>query len=60
MNRRKIYDGSSSSIIITIVILSFLSISDWIFMSYASFGRSEAYRRKPEDQHGISHCMNNS
>lgn len=46
-------DSSSSSIILTIIILSCLSISGWIFMSYALFGRSEAYRLKPDD-----HSMN--
>jgi hypothetical protein len=51
----EIHDTSTSSTIITIIILSFLSISGWIFMSYALFGRSEAYRTKPDDQHGISH-----
>ena len=51
----EIYDTSTSSTIITIIILSFLSISGWIFMSYALFGRSEAYHTKPDDQHGISH-----
>ena len=43
-------DSSSVSIILTIIILSCLSISGWIFMSYALFGRSEAYRSKPGDQ----------
>lgn len=43
------HDTSSSSIILTIIILSCLSISGWIFMSYALFGRSEAYRSKPDD-----------
>jgi len=52
--------ASSSSIIITIIILSFLSVSGWIFMSYALFGRSEAYRTKPEDQHGVAHPVNDS
>jgi hypothetical protein len=46
----EINDTSSYSIILTIIILSCLSISGWIFMSYALFGRSEAYRSKPEDQ----------
>ena len=41
--------SSSSGIILTIIILSILSISGWIFMSYTLFGRSEAYRTKPED-----------
>jgi hypothetical protein len=50
----EINDTSSSSIILTIIILSCLSISGWIFMSYALFGRSEAYRRKPEDDFGSS------
>ncbi|UJR33238.1 hypothetical protein I4U23_020693 [Adineta vaga] len=40
---------SSSGIILTIIILSLLSISGWIFMSYTLFSRSEAYRTKPED-----------
>ncbi|CAF1197631.1 unnamed protein product [Rotaria sordida] len=53
------HDTSSVSTIITIIILSFLSISGWIFMSYALFGRSEAYRTKPDDQYGISHSTNN-
>jgi hypothetical protein len=53
-------DGtSSSSTIITIIILSFLSISGWIFMSYALFSRSEAYRTKPDDQYGTSNHLNN-
>lgn len=43
-------DSSSLSIILTIIILSCLSILGWIFMSYALFGRSEAYRSKPGDQ----------
>lgn len=47
-------DGSSTGAIITIVILSFLSIFGWIFMSYALFGRSEAYRIKPDEHFGIS------
>lgn len=51
----EIYDTSASSTIITIIILSCLSIFGWIFMSYALFGRSEAYRTKPDDQHGSSH-----
>lgn len=42
-------DSSSLSIILTIIILSCLSISGWIFMSYALFGRSEAYRLKSDD-----------
>jgi hypothetical protein len=46
----EINDTSSSGIILTIIILSFLSVSGWIFMSYALFGRSEAYRSKPDDQ----------
>jgi len=56
----EIHDTSSSSTILTIIILSFLSISGWIFMSYALFGRSEAYRTKPDDQYGLSHHVNNS
>ncbi|CAF3170582.1 unnamed protein product [Rotaria socialis] len=56
----EIYNSSSLSIIITIVILSFLSISGWIFMSYTLFGRSEAYRAKPDDQFGSSNLTNNS
>ena len=56
----EIYDASSSSAILTIIILSFLCISGWIFMSYALFSRSEAYRRKPDDQYGVSHHVNNS
>ena len=60
----EIYDTSSSSssstTIITIIILSFLSISGWIFMSYALFGRSEAYRTKPDDQYGVSNHTDNS
>ena len=48
----EIDDTSSSGIILTIIILSFLSISGWIFMSYALFGRSEAYRSKPDDHNG--------
>jgi hypothetical protein len=48
----EIDDTSSSGIILTIIILSCLSISGWIFMSYALFGRSEAYRSKPDDQTG--------
>jgi Kef-type K+ transport system membrane component KefB len=56
----ELYDTSSSSTIITIAILSFLSIAGWIFMSYALFNRSEAYRTKPDDQHGVSHYMSNS
>ncbi|CAF1001531.1 unnamed protein product [Adineta steineri] len=55
----EIYDTSSSSTIITIIILSCLSISGWIFMSYALFSRSEAYRRKPDDQYGVSHYVDN-
>ncbi|CAF0853520.1 unnamed protein product [Rotaria sordida] len=51
---------SSFSIILTIIILSCLSISGWIFMSYALFGRSEAYRAKPEDQFGSSDPTNRS
>ena len=47
-------DGSSTGAIITIIILSFLSIFGWIFMSYALFGRSEAYRIKPDDHFAIS------
>jgi hypothetical protein len=56
----EINDTSSLSIILTIIILSCLSISGWIFMSYALFGRSEAYRTKPDDQYGLSHHVNNS
>ncbi len=56
----EIYDTSSFSTIITIIILSFLSISGWIFMSYALFGRSEAYRTKPDDQYGVSHYIDNT
>ncbi|CAF0962666.1 unnamed protein product [Adineta steineri] len=41
--------SSSFGIILTIIILSLLSISGWIFMSYTLFGRSEAYRTKPDD-----------
>ena len=41
--------SSSFGIILTIIILSCLSISGWIFMSYTLFGRSEAYRTKPDD-----------
>lgn len=55
-----IADASGSSTIITIIILSFLSISGWIFMSYALFGRSEAYRTKPDDQFGTTHHTNDS
>ncbi|CAF2643927.1 unnamed protein product [Rotaria sp. Silwood2] len=55
----EIHDTSSSSTIITIIILSFLSVSGWIFMSYALFGRSEAYRTKPDDQYGVSHHTDN-
>jgi hypothetical protein len=54
----EIHDTSSSSAILTIVILSFLCLSGWIFMSYALFSRSEAYRRKPDDQYGVSHISN--
>jgi hypothetical protein len=53
-----IHDTSSFSTILTIIILSFLSISGWIFMSYALFGRSEAYRTKPDDPYGASHNTN--
>ncbi|CAF2835022.1 unnamed protein product [Rotaria sp. Silwood2] len=56
----EINDTSSFSIILTIIILSCLSISGWIFMSYALFGRSEAFRAKPEDQFGSSNLTNNS
>jgi hypothetical protein len=56
----EINDTSSFSIILTIIILSCLSISGWIFMSYALFGRSEAYRSKPEDQFGSTNPTNNS
>ena len=45
---------SASSAILTIVILSLLSISGWIFMSYALFSRSEAYRIKPNEQFRMS------
>lgn len=55
----EIYDTSSSSTILTIVILSLLCVSGWVFMSYALFSRSEAYRRKPDDQYGISHHVDN-
>ena len=50
----EIHDTSSWSIIVTIIILSCLSISGWIFMAYALFSRSEAYRTKPEDQFNSS------
>jgi len=53
-------DTSSSGIILTIIILSCLSISGWIFMSYALFGRSEAYRTKPDDLFGTLNPTNNS
>ncbi|CAF1372632.1 unnamed protein product [Didymodactylos carnosus] len=43
------HSAIQTSIIITIIILSLLSISGWIFMSYALFGRSEAYRSKPDN-----------
>jgi hypothetical protein len=56
----EINDTSSFSTIVTIIILSFLSISGWIFMSYALFSRSEAYRTKPDDQYGVTHHTNNS
>jgi hypothetical protein len=56
----EINDTASSSIILTIIILSCLSISGWIFMSYALFGRSEAFRRKPDDEFGSSNPTNNS
>ena len=56
----EISDTSGSSTIITIIILSFLSISGWIFMSYALFGRSEAYRTKPDDQYGTTHHSNDN
>jgi hypothetical protein len=46
--------SSMTSTIITIVILSLLSIFGWIFMSYALFGRSEAYRSKPEDNFAMA------
>jgi hypothetical protein len=29
-------------------------------MSYALFGRSEAYRTKPDDQYGVADHTNNS
>ena len=45
---------SSFSTIFIIIILSCLSISGWIFMSYALLGRSEAYRAKPDDPFGSS------
>lgn len=51
-------NDSSSSTIITIIILSVLSVCGWIFMSYALFGRSEAYRTKPDDPHGMSSQTN--
>lgn len=53
-----ISDGSSAGTILTIVILSFLSIFGWIFMSYAVFGRSEAYRIKPDDHFGMTPPLN--
>jgi hypothetical protein len=56
----EIHDASSSTTIITIIILSLLSIAGWIFMSYALFSRSEAYRTKPDDQYGVSHHITNS
>lgn len=56
----EIHDTSSWSIIVTIIILSCLSISGWIFMSYALFSRSEAYRTKPEDQFNSSNRSDNS
>ncbi len=56
----EINDTSSFSIILTIIILSCLSISGWIFMSYALFGRSEAYRSKPDDQFGSTNPTNYS
>jgi hypothetical protein len=56
----EINDTSSYSTILTIIILSCLSISGWIFMSYALFGRSEAYRSKPDDHFGSSNPTNNS
>lgn len=56
----EVHETSSSSIIITIIILSCLSISGWIFMSYALFGRSEAYRTKPDDQLGSSNTADNA
>ena len=56
----EIEDTSSFGTIITIIILSLLSISGWIFMSYALFGRSEAYRTKPDDQYGLSNHANYS
>lgn len=56
----EIYTSSSFSIIITIIILSVLSLSGWIFMSYALFGRSEAYRAKPEDYFGTSNLTDAS
>jgi hypothetical protein len=56
----EINDTSSLSIILTIIILSCLSIAGWIFMSYALFGRSEAYRTKPDDQFGSSNPTDNS
>ncbi len=56
----EINDTSSLSIIITIIILSCLSIFGWIFMAYTLFGRSEAYRSKPDDHFGSSNPTNNS
>lgn len=53
------HDTSSTSTIITIIILSLLSICGWIFMSYALFSRSEAYRTKPDDQYSISYQTSN-
>ncbi|CAF1441423.1 unnamed protein product [Rotaria sp. Silwood1] len=55
----EIHDTSAVSTIITIIILSILSVSGWIFMSYALFGRSEAYHTKPDDQFGASLHTNN-
>lgn len=51
-DEKLIDEDSSISTITTIIILSILSICGWIFMSYALFNRSEAYRRKPDDQFG--------
>ncbi|CAF1010224.1 unnamed protein product [Rotaria sp. Silwood1] len=56
----EINNTSSFSIILTIIILSCLSISGWIFMSYALFSRSAAFHAKPEDQFGSSNPTNNS
>ena len=52
-------EQSSTGAILTIIILSFLSIFGWIFMSYALFGRSEAYRIKPDDHYPLSPHVDN-